>query len=45
VVATGGDADVCVTYAAPHWLRGDLVAVHDAPRPVRIRIPVSAAPA
>ncbi len=29
----------------PHWLRGDLVAVHPTPRPTRIRIPVVAAPA
>jgi tRNA-2-methylthio-N6-dimethylallyladenosine synthase len=41
----GGTADVVVTYAAPHWLRGDLVGIAPAPRPVRIRIPVSAAPA
>jgi tRNA-2-methylthio-N6-dimethylallyladenosine synthase len=41
----GGTADVVVTYAAPHWLRGDLVDVHPAPRPARIRIPVVAAPA
>ena len=36
---------VVVTYAAPHWLRGDLVQLDPAPRPVRIRIPVTAAPA
>jgi len=41
----GGTADVVVTYAAPHWLRGDLVRAQPAPRPVRIRIPVTAAPA
>ena len=41
----GGTADVVVTYAAPHWLRGDLVGVEPAPRPARIRIPVVAAPA
>jgi tRNA-2-methylthio-N6-dimethylallyladenosine synthase len=41
----GGAADVVVTYAAPHWLRGDLLHVEPAPRPVRIRIPVTAAPA
>ncbi len=41
----GGTADVVVTYAAPHWLRGDLVDVQPAPRPARIRIPVVAAPA
>ena len=44
-MAVGGTADVRVTYAAPHWLRGELVAVHAAPRPRRIRIPVTAAPA
>ncbi len=44
-VAVGGTADVVVTYAAPHWLRGDLVGVAPAPRPARIRIPVTAAPA
>jgi tRNA-2-methylthio-N6-dimethylallyladenosine synthase len=44
-VAVGGSADVVVTYAAPHWLRGDLVDVAPPPRPARIRIPVSAAPA
>ncbi len=43
--AVGGTADVRVTYAAPHWLRGDLVAVHTPPRAARIRIPVTAAPA
>jgi tRNA-2-methylthio-N6-dimethylallyladenosine synthase len=47
-LVVGGTADVVVTYAAPHWLRGDLVAVHAVPhalRPARIRIPVTAAPA
>jgi tRNA-2-methylthio-N6-dimethylallyladenosine synthase len=44
-VAVGGSADVVVTYAAPHWLRGDLVSVAPAPRPARIRIPVVAASA
>jgi tRNA-2-methylthio-N6-dimethylallyladenosine synthase len=44
-VVVGGTADVVVTYAAPHWLRGDLVDVAPPPRPARIRIPVSAAPA
>ena len=43
--AVGGTADVQVTYAAPHWLRGELVAAHEAPRRSRIRIPVVAAPA
>ncbi len=41
----GGTAEVVVTYAAPHWLRGELVHLDPAPRPVRIRIPVTAAPA
>jgi tRNA-2-methylthio-N6-dimethylallyladenosine synthase len=47
-LVVGGTADVVVTYAAPHWLRGDLVAVHAVPsalRPPRVRIPVIAAPA
>ena len=39
------DREVVVTYAAPHWLRGDLVDTAPAPRPARIRIPVVAAPA
>ena len=48
-LAIGGEADVLVTSAAPHFLRGDLLAVR-APRisgrrPSRIRIPVVAAPA
>jgi tRNA-2-methylthio-N6-dimethylallyladenosine synthase len=43
-VMVGGTADVVVTYAAPHWLRGDLVDAQPAPRPARIRIPVVAAP-
>jgi tRNA-2-methylthio-N6-dimethylallyladenosine synthase len=41
----GGTADVVVTYAAPHWLRGDLVALTPPPRTPRVRIPVVAAPA
>ena len=41
----GGTADIAVTYAAPHWLRGDLVRAEPARRPVRIRIPVTTAPA
>ncbi len=41
----GDTADVAVTYAAPHWLRGDLVGAEPVPGPVRIRIPVTAAPA
>jgi tRNA-2-methylthio-N6-dimethylallyladenosine synthase len=44
-VIVGGTADVVITYAAPHWLRGDLVSAEPAPRPARIRIPVAAAPA
>ena len=44
-VAVGGEADVLVTSAAPHFLRGDLLAVRPARRPSRIRIPVVAAPA
>jgi tRNA-2-methylthio-N6-dimethylallyladenosine synthase len=44
-VVVGGTADVLVTYGAPHWLRGDLLAAAPAPRPARIRIPVVAAPA
>ena len=44
-VAVGGTADVVVTYAAPHWLRGELVAATPPPRPARIRIPVAAGPA
>ena len=44
-VSVGGDAEVRVTRAAPHWLRGDLLRAEPAPRPARIRIPVSAAPA
>jgi len=43
--AVGGSADVRVTYAAPHWLRGDLTAVRAPARPTRTRIPVTAAPA
>jgi tRNA-2-methylthio-N6-dimethylallyladenosine synthase len=41
----GGTADVTITYAAPHWLRGELVRLSPPPRPARIRIPVAAAPA
>jgi tRNA-2-methylthio-N6-dimethylallyladenosine synthase len=41
----GGLADVRITRAAPHWLRGDLVRAEPTPRPARIRIPVTAAPA
>jgi tRNA-2-methylthio-N6-dimethylallyladenosine synthase len=43
----GGGADVRITRAAPHWLRGDLLSVEAAPRRARIRIPVTvtAAPA
>jgi tRNA-2-methylthio-N6-dimethylallyladenosine synthase len=41
----GGSAEVTVNYAAPHWLRGEVVSVTAPPRPVRIRIPVVAASA
>jgi tRNA-2-methylthio-N6-dimethylallyladenosine synthase len=41
----GRRADVRITRAAPHWLRGDLLAVERAPRRARIRIPVTAASA
>jgi tRNA-2-methylthio-N6-dimethylallyladenosine synthase len=48
-VAIGGEADVLVTSAAPHFLRGDLLAVRppriSARQPSRLRIPVVAAPA
>jgi hypothetical protein len=45
-VAVGGTADILVTRAAPHWLRGDLLRA-EAPRTTRVRIPipVTAAPA
>jgi tRNA-2-methylthio-N6-dimethylallyladenosine synthase len=41
----GDTVDVRIARAAPHWLRGDLVAVAPTARPSRIRIPVTAAPA
>jgi tRNA-2-methylthio-N6-dimethylallyladenosine synthase len=41
-VPAGAYAEVEVTYAAPHWLRGDLVRVTRAARPRRVRIPVAA---
>jgi tRNA-2-methylthio-N6-dimethylallyladenosine synthase len=43
----GGGAEVRITRAAPHWLRGDLLALDPAPRRARVRIPipVTAAPA
>jgi tRNA-2-methylthio-N6-dimethylallyladenosine synthase len=44
-VHVGDAAEVRITRAAPHWLRGELTVVDPAPRPARIRIPVSAAPA
>jgi tRNA-2-methylthio-N6-dimethylallyladenosine synthase len=44
-VATGGTADVLITYGAPHWLRGEVVGVTPPPRPARVRIPVTAVPA
>ena len=41
----GGDTiDVEVTAAAPHWLRGDIVAIRPPARRRRIRIPIAAAP-
>ncbi|HEX5587412.1 MAG TPA: tRNA (N6-isopentenyl adenosine(37)-C2)-methylthiotransferase MiaB [Acidimicrobiia bacterium] len=40
----GDTIDVVVTGAAPHWLRGDIVAIRPAARRRRIRIPVAAAP-
>jgi tRNA-2-methylthio-N6-dimethylallyladenosine synthase len=36
----GGFADVRVTAAAPHWLRGDVVGFEPAVRARRVRIPV-----
>jgi tRNA-2-methylthio-N6-dimethylallyladenosine synthase len=39
----GDAAAVSITFAAPHWLRGDLVHVTPATRRPRIRIAVSAA--
>jgi tRNA-2-methylthio-N6-dimethylallyladenosine synthase len=41
----GGTAEVRITRAAPHWLRGDLLSLVPPRRPARIRIPVAAAPA
>jgi tRNA-2-methylthio-N6-dimethylallyladenosine synthase len=41
-VAPGAYADVRVTGAAPHWLRGDHVATTAVPRRPRTRIPVTA---
>ena len=38
-VRIGGTADVSVTRAAPHWLRGDLIRA-EAPRAGRVRIPI-----
>jgi hypothetical protein len=40
-VATGDDVDVRVVGAAPHWLRGEVVAVHGGARRARSRIPVT----
>jgi tRNA-2-methylthio-N6-dimethylallyladenosine synthase len=40
----GDAADVAVTSAAPHWLRGDLAAVRPHRRRPRVRIRVTAAP-
>ncbi len=38
----GSYAEVRITYAAPHWLRGDLLAVTTPPVRSRTRIPVAA---
>ncbi|MET0629113.1 MAG: tRNA (N6-isopentenyl adenosine(37)-C2)-methylthiotransferase MiaB [Acidimicrobiia bacterium] len=43
-VRAGDTVDVVITAAAPHWLRGDAVAVHPPMRRRRIRIPVAAGP-
>jgi tRNA-2-methylthio-N6-dimethylallyladenosine synthase len=40
-VAPGDDVDVCVTAAAPHWLRGEVVGHARSARRVRTRIPVT----
>ena len=37
----GDEVDVTIARAAPHWLRGDVVAVHPQPRRARTRIPVT----
>jgi tRNA-2-methylthio-N6-dimethylallyladenosine synthase len=43
-VRAGDSATVAVTFAAPHWLRGDLLDVTGPSRPRRrLRIPVTAA--
>jgi tRNA-2-methylthio-N6-dimethylallyladenosine synthase len=41
----GGNADVRIIRAAPHWLQGELLGLTPPPRPARLRIPVAAAPA
>jgi len=40
-VPAGAFADVRITAAAPHWLRGELVRVTRQPRARRVRIPVA----
>jgi tRNA-2-methylthio-N6-dimethylallyladenosine synthase len=41
-VAPGAYAEVRITYAAPHWLRGELVRATHPARARRVRIPVAA---
>jgi tRNA-2-methylthio-N6-dimethylallyladenosine synthase len=41
-LSPGAFADVRITAAADHWLRGELLEVTAAPPPRRIRIPVTA---
>jgi tRNA-2-methylthio-N6-dimethylallyladenosine synthase len=41
-VPAGAYADVEITYAAPHWLRGELVGSTRPARPRKVRIPVAA---
>jgi tRNA-2-methylthio-N6-dimethylallyladenosine synthase len=45
VAEVGGSAEVRITRGAPHWLQADVLTLTPPPRPARIRIPVSAAPA
>jgi tRNA-2-methylthio-N6-dimethylallyladenosine synthase len=40
-IAPGARADVRITGAAPHWLRGELVAITVPARRARVRIPVA----
>jgi tRNA-2-methylthio-N6-dimethylallyladenosine synthase len=42
ILAPGTFVDARITTAAPHWLRGELVAVTAPARPRRTRIPVTA---